>query len=144
MILLFRPLEGQWWADDPMAFINRDKEEWCWKLGIRLPDAIPSKDIEEIRESAISKNEKKKEPATDEHLLRLVKHETIIDGDSLQCLHKGAYEDETEILKYLHGSLMPEMGLTFNGHHREIYLSDPRRSAPEKLKTILRQPVKPV
>ncbi|MFK7901639.1 MAG: GyrI-like domain-containing protein [Nitratireductor sp.] len=138
------PLEGQWWADNPDVFMTREKDKWCWKLGIRLPVEIPESDVEEIRASAILKNAKKKEAPTNEATLRLVTFETIQDGDSLQCLHKGPFEDETEALIELHGSLMPQMGLTFNGHHREIYLSDPRKSAPEKLKTILRQPVKAV
>lgn len=63
---------------------------------------------------------------------------------SVQILHVGSYDDETPTLHRLHDEYLPEHGLTFNGDHHEIYLSDPRRTAPEKLKTVLRQPVKPL
>jgi hypothetical protein len=60
----------------------------------------------------------------------------------VQVLHVGSYDDEAPVLAALHREYLPEHGLTFNGRHHEIYLSDPRRTAPEKLRTILRQPVR--
>jgi hypothetical protein len=60
----------------------------------------------------------------------------------VQILHIGSYDDETPVLERLHREYLPEHGLTFNGDHHEIYLSDARRTAPAKLRTILRQPVK--
>ena len=64
------------------------------------------------------------------------------EGRCLQTLHVGSYDDEGPVLARLHHEIMPAMGLTFAGPHHEIYLSDARRTPPEKLKTILRQPVR--
>lgn len=66
---------------------------------------------------------------------------TLAEGTSIQILHVGSYDDEAPTLARLHNQYMPEHRFTFNGMHHEIYLSDVRRTAPEKLKTILRQPV---
>lgn len=66
----------------------------------------------------------------------------LLEGRSLQILHLGSYDDEAPTLARLHDEIMPSLKVTFNGLHHEIYLGDPRRSAPEKLKTILRQPIK--
>lgn len=71
--------------------------------------------------------------------LRLEAHH---EGLSLQTLHIGSYDDEGPILARLHDEVMPNRKMDFNGPHHEIYLSDPRRTAPSRLKTILRQPVK--
>lgn len=62
---------------------------------------------------------------------------------SLQVLHVGSYDEEGPTLGHLHDVEMPRRGLAFNGHHHEIYLSDARRTAPARLRTILRQPVRP-
>ena len=77
-------------------------------------------------------------PALD--LLRL---EHLHEGPSAQILHVGSYDDEAPTLARLHDEWMPQQGLTFNGPHHEVYLSDARRTAPEKLRTVLRQPVRP-
>jgi hypothetical protein len=68
---------------------------------------------------------------------------TLIEGSCVQILHIGSYDDEAPVLDRLHNRYLPEHGLTFNGDHHEIYLSDARRTAPAKLRTILRQPVTP-
>ena len=72
-----------------------------------------------------------------------LRFEAYAEGPSLQTLHVGSYDDEGPVLARLHDEVMPEKGVTFNGPHHEIYLSDPRRVEPTKLKTILRQPVRP-
>jgi hypothetical protein len=79
---------------------------------------------------------KKEQPA-----LPKLRFDTYREGESVQLLHVGSYDDEAPKLAYLHDKYMPEHSLKFNGHHHEIYLGDPRRAAPEKLRTILRQPV---
>jgi hypothetical protein len=71
-----------------------------------------------------------------------VRFASYAEGRSVQVLHVGSYDDEAPVLAALHREYLPEHGLTFNGRHHEIYLSDPRRTAPEKLRTILRQPVR--
>lgn len=128
------PLEGLWWADNPAAFVTRRKDEWKWTMMIMAPDFLGRA----IFEQAVAKAAKKlgEAPPT----LRL---ERYVEGLCLQTLHIGSYDDETPVLARLHGEIMPSQGVTFNGPHHEIYLSDPRRIAPEKLRTVLRQPVRP-
>ena len=65
-----------------------------------------------------------------------------VEGTSVQILHVGSYDDEAPVLAALHREYLPEHGFTFNGSHHEVYLSDPRRTEPSKLRTILRQPVR--
>lgn len=128
------PLEGLWWADDPKDFANGKKENWFWTMMIMVPSWIDQKMIDE----AIEVVKKKKDlPA-----LSLLELKEYHEGESIQILHIGSYEDEAPTLKELHESYIPKNGYCENGKHHEIYLSDPRKVAPEKLKTILRQPVK--
>jgi hypothetical protein len=128
------PLEGLWRADDPTAFITRRKETWEWTMMISQPDWITD-DMVRAAVDAVSK--KKDIPALGG--IRLL---TLAEGTCVQILHIGSYDDETPTLDRLHNHYLPDNGLTFNGDHHEIYLSDARRTAAAKLKTILRQPVK--
>jgi len=129
------PLEGLWWSKDPGDFTARRKDEWHWTMMIMAPDFIPPA----MFEAAVAKAGRKlgQPPQS----LRLERYE---EGRSLQLLHVGSYDDEAPVLARLHEVEMPARGLTFNGHHHEIYLSNPRRTAPAELRTILRQPVRPV
>jgi hypothetical protein len=70
-----------------------------------------------------------------------LRFERYAEGLSVQVLHIGSYDDEAPVLERLHHEFMPANGLTFNGRHHEIYLSDSRKTEPAKLRTILRQPV---
>lgn len=128
------PLEGLWWADDPADFVLRRKDRWRWTMMIMAPDFIERA----FFDAAIEKTKKKLGDAPSS--LRL---ESLAEGCALQTLHVGSYDDEGPTLAKLHDEVMPAQGLTFAGPHHEIYLSDPRKTAPAKLKTILRQPVKP-
>lgn len=128
------PLEGLWWADDPTVFENAQKAEYRWTMMIMQPDWITETLVSEAFAATAVK---KKLPA-----LSKVRFERYDEGRSLQLLHVGSYDDEAPKLKYLHTEFMPLHKLTFNGHHHEIYLSDPRKTASSKLRTILRQPVK--
>lgn len=127
------PLEGLWRADDPGSFVRREKDRWRWTMMIMVPDFVAP----DLFDAALAKTGGKlgRPPSS----LRLERYD---EGLSLQTLHVGAYDDEGPTLARLHDQVMPDRGLTFNGPHHEIYLSDPRRTAPAKLKTILRQPVK--
>jgi hypothetical protein len=127
------PLEALWWADDPADFIARRKDNWRWTAMIMVPDFV----TRTMFGDAVAKTASKlgEPPAT----LRLERYD---EGQCLQVLHVGSYDDEGPILTRLHEIEMPARGLTFNGHHHEIYLSDARRTEPAKLKTILRQPVR--
>lgn len=129
------PLEGIWWADDMSAYTdNYDRDQWRWTLMIMTPDWISpelfSETIEVVRE--------KKNPVA----LDKVRLESYDEGLSVQIMHIGPYADEAPTIARMHKEFIPENGLVENGHHHEIYLGDPRKVAPEKLRTVLRQPVK--
>lgn len=129
------PLEGLWRAADPSVFAARRKETWEWTMMISLPAWI----TDEMVHTAIDTVAKKKDlPALGE-----VRPHTLVEGTCVQILHIGSYDDETPTLDRLHNHYLPDHNLTFNGDHHEIYLSDARRTPPAKLRTILRQPVKP-
>ena len=129
------PLEGLWWADDMDLFtILRDKSQWDWTMMIMTPDWI----TREMYTGAVSQVRKAKDPVS----LDKVRMGPYLEGLSVQILHIGSYDDEGPVLARLHQEFMPNNGYVESGRHHEIYLSDPRRTAPEKLKTILRQPVK--
>jgi len=128
------PLEGLWWADDMETFsTTRDKSQWLWTMMIMVPDWITDDMVDESR-AEVSK--KKDLPA-----LGKLRWEVYQEGLCVQILHMGSYDDEGPVLAKLHEKWMPEQGYTFNGLHHEVYLSDPRRVEPSKLKTILRQPI---
>ena len=117
-------------------FVAGDKGEWDWTLMIPLPEAVSSQDIAEGLAQAA-----RKKPGLP---VSALKELSLSEGRSLQILHMGTYDDEAPTLARLHDEVMPRLGLTWNGPHHEIYLSDPRRVAPERMKTVLRRPVRPV
>lgn len=127
------PLEGLWWAQDMSTFLTRDKAAWSWTMMIMQPEWI----TQAMFEAAVDKAKAKfgAPPET----LRL---EAYDEGLSVQVMHIGSYDDEGPVLRRLHEEFLPENGLAETGHHHEIYISDPRKTAPEKLKTVLRQPVR--
>lgn len=129
------PLEALWTADDPATFVRRDKDLWKWTAMIMVPDFVS----ETLFADAVKKTGGKlgQQPDT----LRI---EPYDEGRSLQIMHVGSYDDEGPTLARLHDEIMPGARLTFNGPHHEIYLSDARKTEPSKLKTILRQPVRPM
>jgi len=138
------PLSAQWSADDPDAFVSGDRSVWKWTAMIRLPDDTGPDLFSTARENVLAKLPRRNPPATDAGTLNAVTLGQLDEGDSLQTLHIGPYTTEAPVLADLHDRIMPDLGLTFGDAHHEIYLSDPRRAAPEKLRTILRQPVVPV
>ncbi len=129
------PLQALWWADDMSVFVRGDKEQWQWTVMIMQPDWITEDHVADIRQVVAASGDL---PALDK--LRL---ETYCEGRAVQIMHIGPYSDEGPTLKKMHEDYIPQNGLVENGHHHEIYLGDPRKTAPEKLKTILRQPVRP-
>lgn len=138
------PLEALWFAEDPGAFVRGDRAAWQWTAMIRVPDFVDTAMFQKAKEAGLTKLAKKKDAATDAATMERVRFDSLTEGDALQTLHIGPYTEETSVLADLHDRLMPEMRVTFSGPHHEIYLSDPRRTAPERLKTILRQPVKDI
>lgn len=133
------PLEALWWADDPTVFVSGDRGAWKWTAMLRMPESVSPEMVEDARTASAGKLAKK--PGVDVTALGELRLAQYEEGDCLQTLHIGAYTDEAATLADLHDRLMPEEGLTFHGPHHEIYLSDPRRVEPARLKTILRQPV---
>ena len=126
------PLEGLWSARDPESFIARRKAEWDWTMMIMMPDYVDKLSFQRARGKAAEKLGAISES------LRL---ETLEEGLCLQALHIGSYDEEGPLLSKLHNEIMPAERYDFTGRHHEIYLGDPRKTAPEKLKTLLRQPV---
>lgn len=118
------PLEALWTADDPSLFTSRrDKSTWDWTLLTLVPEWITAADV-----AALSGGSD-------------VRLQSLDEGMCVQTLHLGPYDDEGPTLARLHDEFIPTEGLVMTGRHHEIYLSDVRRTAPEKLRTILRQPV---
>ncbi|CCH31506.1 GyrI-like domain-containing protein [Actinosynnema sp. NPDC047251] len=128
------PLEGLWWADDPTAFTVGAKDSWHWTMLIGQPEWITPAAVEEAVRTASAK---KKLPAIPD-----VRWLTLHEGRSAQALHVGPYDDEAPLLAELHDRFLAANGLDFGGLHHEVYLGDPRRTEPAKLKTVLRQPVR--
>jgi hypothetical protein len=125
-----------WWAEDVASFTQfRDKSAWDWTMMIMTPDwATP-----ELYEVAVTEvvAAKKDLPALPK--LRL---ENYDEGLAVQIMHIGSYDDEGPVLARLHNEWILENGYVESGKHHEIYLSDPRKVAPEKMKTILRQAIR--
>ncbi|WP_443747892.1 GyrI-like domain-containing protein [Asticcacaulis solisilvae] len=128
------PLEGLWYADDLSTFVSRQKSKWSWTMMILQPDWICEEMVKGARSEVLMK---KGLPGIEKARL-----ETLEEGLCAQILHVGSYDDEGPVLKRLHEEWLPANGLIETGHHHEIYLSDPRKTVPEKLRTLLRQPVK--
>lgn len=126
------PLEGLWWAEDMTTFLTREKSAWSWCMMIMQPAWITPGMVD----AAIAKAGAKLGERPDS--LRL---ETYEEGLCVQIMHVGSYDDEGPVLRRLHEEFLPAEGLVETGRHHEIYLSDPRKVVPERLKTVLRQPV---
>ena len=126
-------LEGLWWWEGPQrSFEEMPREEWNWKSMIRQPDFITPKMVEEAKGEA-------KEKKGVEEIERVVLEE-FHEGLSAQIMHIGPYSEEGPTIAKLH-KFVQENGYKLRGYHHEIYMSDPRRTAPEKWKTIIRHPI---
>lgn len=132
--LKVRPLEGLWWADNLSVFdpSYEDRQAWHWTMMIRQPDDVPG----EVYDAAFGKMTRKAGPA----VAGRVRLERFDEGLCAQIMHHGPYAYEGPSIVRLH-DFAAARGLRLRGHHHEIYLSDPRKSVPEKLRTVLRHPV---
>ena len=124
---------GLWWNHADGTFKLKRREDWCWTLFLVLPDFVSAKAIAAARDEIRAK--KKPVPGLDK-----VRLERFREGKSVQIMHIGPYADEPATIAKMH-RLAADLGLKLRGKHHEIYFGDPRRTKPEKLKTILRQPV---
>lgn len=130
------PLEAVWWSDDMGAFTTaRDKSRWRWTLLNVVPDWMTAEHWATASDGVARKGVA---PSLD-----AVRLERFDEGLSVQTLHVGSYDDEAPVLDAMHHDVIPSQSLRMTGRHHEIYLSDARRTAPDKLRTILRQPVTP-
>jgi hypothetical protein len=128
-------LEALWWAEDMAVFMpeTADRNKWQWTVIMLQPDFITRKDFE----NAVTAAKKKK----DNPALHHVRFESFAEGKCVQIMHIGSYAAEGPNIQRLHQKIA-EIGGQLSGKHHEIYLSDPRRVTPDKLKTVIRQPYK--
>jgi hypothetical protein len=126
------PLEGLFWTPDPSTFTSVDKSAWDWTLMIMQPGLVT---VEVFAEAQASARKRKSLEVIDRMRLQ-----RFAEGLAAQVLHIGPYAIEWPTIERLH-AFIAEQGYERAGKHHEVYLSDPRRAAPEKLKTIIRQPI---
>jgi hypothetical protein len=127
------PLEGLWWVNDMTKFNPDRKDEWMWTAMIMQPKYV---NIEDFR-LAIEQVKKKKNPVS----LHKVRFESFKEGPSAQILYIGPFSAEGPTITKIHAYIQ-NSGHVLNGKHHEIYLNNPATTSPEKLKTILREPMK--
>ena len=127
-------LEGLWYTEDGLDdFANIPQDKWCWILMIRTPECVREADLDKAVKALLDKGKCE--------AIKEVRLETLKEGKCIQILHVGPYDQVSGAIAKMQ-ELTAENGLSFTGKHHEIYLSDPRRVAPEKLKTIVRRPVR--
>jgi len=130
------PLEGLWWSDQDENFPLKDKSKFCWISMIRLPEYV----TKDVFEWACIEVKKKKKIDT-----KKVKYLKIKEGLCVQMMHIGSYDDEPKTIKIMEEYIVKNSFVNDIGskrRHHEIYLSDPRKAEPSKMKTILRIPIK--
>lgn len=125
-------LEGQWWAENGSDFRTHQPKEWKWRLLIRVPEFITQKEVDAAIKSVIEKGKSA--------LVTEVKLQEQTEGRCVQMLHVGPYPEEKASIEKMN-ALAEGGGVRLRGPHHEIYLSDPNRVPPQRLRTILRYPV---
>lgn len=130
------PLEGLWWSPEGKLDLSQPKSKWCWTSMIRQPEFV----TEQVYQEALEQCRLKKTDLD----FSAARFESFEEGWCVQLLHTGPYDQELESIRKI-GEFIGQNGLIDRSgnlyKHHEIYLSDPRRTAPERLKTILRIPV---
>jgi len=125
------PLEGLWWADDMDDFVSGKRANWKWTAMIAMPDFVTAADIDEAKEAAAKKK--------DLPGIEKLRFERFHEGPAAQIMYLGPYAEEAPTIAALH-RFIADAGRQLRGTHHEIYLSDPRRTDPARLKTVIRQP----
>jgi hypothetical protein len=126
-------LEGLWWVPDIGSFSTAKKSDWDWTMMILQPDFITPALFEDAKSKAVAKG---KAPLSD-----IARLETYHEGTCVQIMYFGSYADEGPTIAKMH-TFAIEQGYLLDGKHHEIYMSDARKVAPEKNKTIIRQPIR--
>jgi hypothetical protein len=132
------PLEGLWWADEASpttAELQRNRDAWNWTMMIAVPDEVTAEEVAAAADAAARKREL---PTA-----ALPRLERVEEGLAAQIMHVGPYTEEAPTIELLH-DFVAAQGYELRGRHHEVYLGDPRRTAPERLKTVLRHPVREV
>jgi hypothetical protein len=130
------PLEGLWWTDDDapsLAELQQERDAWHWTMMIAMPDAVTAAEVAAAADAAARRREL---PAASR-----IRLERFAEGLAAQIMHIGPYAEEAPTIERLH-AFAAEQGYELRGRHHEIYLGDPRRTAPERLKTVVRHPVR--
>lgn len=127
------PLEGLWYMANMANWLTSPKDDWQWTMMIMQPQVVTAEVVAEARRVVI-----KKKGLTNTEAVRLSAYD---EGLAVQIMYLGAYTDEGPTIAGMH-AFIEESGYRLHGKHHEIYLGDPRRTAPEKLKTVIRQPVR--
>lgn len=126
------PLSGLWWSENYNDFIEDNKDGWKWTMMTQLPEFVKEDDIE------LKKQEVLKEELGE--YIEDIRYIEYSEGDAYETLYVGHYSEEGETVRKLHETILRNEH-KIRGKHHEIYLSDPRKTEPAKLKTIIRQPV---
>jgi hypothetical protein len=127
------PLEGLWWAEDMSQFSVENKDSWKWTLMIMQPEFITAN----LFDQAIDQVTKKKGLVS----LTKLRFTSYKEGKSAQIMHIGPFSEEGPTVEKVHG-FIEDQGSKISGKHHEIYLKNLRQTAPEKLQTIIRQPMR--
>lgn len=126
-------LEGLWWTDERGDnFVELPREKWHWKLMIRIPEFVTRSEVRAAQRRLVDQGKSE--------LVKQVQRETLEEGRCVQMMHVGPYAEEPRSIAEMQHAA-EEAGVHFTGRHHEIYLNDPRRVPPERLRTILRHPV---
>ncbi len=126
-------LEGLWWVEGNKPALEVPRKEWFWKLLIRMPEFVTIEMMQSIQPEVVKKKKN--------DLIQEISFETFTEGKCAQIMHIGPYSTEHETINTL-TEFISQNGQSISGLHHEIYLSDPRKTEPSKLKTIIRYPVK--
>ncbi|HXP60421.1 MAG TPA: GyrI-like domain-containing protein [Dongiaceae bacterium] len=126
-------LEGQWWSDSGPDLSKAPKDQWRWNLLIRTPRFVTGEDLRKAVDVLLKRGKGEE--------VKQVRLETLAEGTCVQMLHVGPYDQECVTIARMK-EFAENNQLEFHGRHHEVYLSDPRRVPPERLKTILRCPVR--
>lgn len=126
------PPEGLWWMEGEEGFDMKRPKDWRWTLMIRLPEFVTQEVVQDAIEQLVAKKK--------DDVYMNVRLELLAEGKAVQLMHIGPYEAEAADLAKM-TAFADAKGYRYHGKHHEIYFGDPRRTKPEKLKTLLRHPV---
>lgn len=133
------PLEALWYTTDGKPFDMKNQKNWAWTTMITQPTHITKKHIVNSFKTIRERAAKKKQKVSPK--LKEIKLKPFTEGKCVQIMHIGPYSKEGENIKLIH-EFAKSQGYKLYGKHHEIYLGDPRRTKPAKLRTVLRQPIK--